>query len=95
MIELTFLKELMLAKEMNQKSVIFVTIGIFEIKVLSFKRMFATVVNDLLAMSINLNDIAILDINGVDYRCIISGITKSKALNLLQNADLNERSGTL
>ena len=46
-------------------------------------------------MSINLNDIAILDINGVDYRCIISGITKSKALNLLQNADLNERSGTL
>ena len=65
MIELTFLKELMLAKEMNQKSVIFVTIGIFEIKVLSFKRMFATFVNDLLAMSINLNDIAILDINGV------------------------------
>ena len=95
MIELTFLKQLMLTKEMNQKSVIFVTIGIFEIKVLSFKRMFATVVNDLLAMSINLNDIAILDINGVDYRCIISGITKSKALNLLQNADLNERSGTL
>ena len=44
MIELTFLKELMLTKEINQKSVIFVTIAIFDIKVLSFKRMFATVV---------------------------------------------------
>ena len=43
-------------------------------------------------MSTNLDDIAILNINGVDYRCIISGISKSKTVNLLQTADL---SGTL
>ena len=35
----------------------FVTIGIFYIKVLSFKRMFVMVVNGLLMISTNLNDI--------------------------------------
>ena len=57
MIKLTFLKELLLTKEVNQKNVMFVTIGIFYIKVLSFKRMFVMVVNGLLMMSTNLNDI--------------------------------------
>ena len=37
-----------------------------------------------LMMSINLNDIAILNICGIDYRCIINGISKSKAINLLK-----------
>ena len=39
MIELTFLKELMLIKQANQKSAIFVTIGTFHIKALSFNQM--------------------------------------------------------
>ena len=39
MTELTFLKELI--KPVHQKSVIFVTIGIFQIKGLSFKHMYA------------------------------------------------------
>ena len=43
----------------------------------------------------DLNDIAILNICGVDYRCIVNGIRKSKAVNLIQNADLSEKSGTL
>ena len=38
-IELTFPKELMLIKQANQKSVIFVTIGIFFVKTLSFNQM--------------------------------------------------------
>ena len=40
-IELAFLKELMLIKQVHQNSVIFVTIGIFEIIVLSFKQISA------------------------------------------------------
>ena len=40
-LELTFLMELMLIKQANQKSVIFFTIGIFQVKDLDFKRMFA------------------------------------------------------
>ena len=51
--------------------------------------------HDLLMMSTNIDHIAILNINSVDYRCIISGISKSKAVNLLQNTDLSQKSGTL
>ena len=36
-----FLKDLMLIRQANQKSVIFVTIGIFYIKTLSFNQMSA------------------------------------------------------
>ena len=46
-------------------------------------------------MSIKLTDIAILNSKGSDYCCIIGLISKNKAINLLQNADLNEKSGTL
>ena len=43
-------------------------------------------------MSTNLNDIAILRINGVDYRSIINEVSKSKVVNVLQNTDLTEKS---
>ena len=42
-------------------------------------------------MSINLNDIAILNIHEVTYRCIINGISKGEVVNLPQNADLTEK----
>ena len=51
--------------------------------------------HDLLMMSVNLSDIAILNIKGSDYYCIISLISKNEARNLLQNADLTEKSGIL
>ena len=38
----------------------------------------------------NLNDINIGNIKSFDYRCIISGISKNEAINLMQNADLTE-----
>ena len=46
-------------------------------------------------MYINLSDIAILNIKGSDYRCIISLISKNEAINLMENADLTEKNGTL
>ena len=46
-------------------------------------------------MSINLSDIAILNIKGTDHCCIITLISKDDAINLLQNAELTEKSGTL
>ena len=51
--------------------------------------------HDLLMMSVNLTDIAISNIKGSDYRYIISLISKNESMNLLENADLNEKSGTL
>ena len=41
MVELTFLKVLMLIRQVHQKSVLFVAIGNFRIKGLSFNRMHA------------------------------------------------------
>ena len=46
-------------------------------------------------MSMNLSDTATLNIKGSDYCCIISGISKSEAINLMQNTNLTEKSGTL
>ena len=39
--------------------------------------------HDLLMMSMNLSDIAILNIKSLDSRCIIRGIRKNKAINLI------------
>ena len=74
MIELTFLKELMLIKVVHQKRVIFVTIDVYKH---------------------HLSNIAISNIKGSDYRCIITLISKKEVINLMQNAYLTEKSGTL
>ena len=50
---------------------------------------------DLLMMSVNLSNIAILNIKVSDYSCIISLISKIEGINLIQNADLTEKGGTL
>ena len=43
----------------------------------------------------NLSGIAILNIKGSGYRCIIGGISKNEAINLMQHADLTKKSRTL
>ena len=50
--------------------------------------------HDLLMTSINLSDIAILNIRSADHRCTVSGISKSEAMNIMQNTDFTEKSGT-
>ena len=47
-----------------------------------------------LMMYMNFSNITSINIHGVDYR-ISNGIRKREAISLLQNADLNEKSGTL
>ena len=52
--------------------------------------------HDLLMMSMNLSNIAILNIKGSDYCCIIiSLISKNEAIKLMQNANLTKKGGTL
>ena len=53
------------------------------------------VYHDLLIISTNLDDITILSINGIDFQCIISGISKSEAVKELQNVDFSEKRWTL
>ena len=42
----------------------------------------------------NLSYNAIIKIKGFNYCCIISGISKNEAINLIQNIDLTKKSGT-
>ena len=46
-------------------------------------------------MSMNLSEIAILNIKSADYCCIISGISKNEPVNLLEGIDLTEKSRTI
>ena len=94
MLKLMFLKELMLIKQVIQKSVKFVTIGIFKQRV-KFQPYICSKCHVLLMMPMNLSDIAILKIKNADYCCIISEISKSKAIKFLKNIDLTEKSETL
>ena len=89
MLELTFLKELILIiiKRVGQKSDIF-----YYCYFLYYSFMFQPNVcnrcQDLLMMSMNLSDIAILNIKGSGFSCIIILISKNEAIHLMQNADL-------
>ena len=51
--------------------------------------------HNLLMISINFSNIAILNIKDACFCCIISGISKIEVINLMQNANLTEKSGTL
>ena len=42
-------------------------------------------------ISVNLSNIAILNIKGSDYCCIMSLINKNEAIHLMKNADLTEK----
>ena len=92
MIELTFLKELMLIRQANRKSAIFVTTDIFLDKVFNFQPHVSNGCHDLLMIlsDMKLSDNAILNIKDADYRCIISRISKNEATNLMQNIDLKK-----
>ena len=42
-------------------------------------------------MSMNLSDIAILNVKGSNYCCVINGISKSEVINLIQNTNLTKK----
>ena len=48
--------------------------------------------HDLLMISMNLSDIAILIIKGSDYRCSISLISKKEVINIIQSGELTKES---
>ena len=54
--------------------------------------------HNLLMMSVNLSDIAVFKIHGDIlniHRCIITGISKSEVVDLLQDIDLSEKRGAV
>ena len=57
-------------------------------KSLKFQPIVCNSCHDLSIMSTNLSNIAILNIKSADCHCIISGIRKNEAINLMQNTNL-------
>ena len=47
--------------------------------------------HDLTMLCLILGDIAIINAANVDYHCIFYGISKSEAINLLENSVFNDR----
>ena len=47
--------------------------------------------HDLKMLCVNISDIAIVIVTGVDYRCIIHDINKSEAIHSLENFVLGDR----
>ena len=87
MIELTFLKELMLTKQAQYDICHYWYFLNYSFK---FQSNVCNRCHDLLMMSMNVSAIAILNIKGSDYRCIISLISKNKAISLMPHADLTK-----
>ena len=60
-----------------------------------FQSYVCNICHDLVMMPMNLSNIAILNIKGADYCCIISGTSKREVRKLMQNIDLARISRTL
>ena len=89
-----FQKELILINQIDQKNARFVIIGILKILVINLNHM--PVVNVLIYQIIayDLENIAILNVKGVDYRSSLCNITRRDATNRLNNSKLDDK-GTL
>ena len=87
-----FLNKPMFTKHANQKSAIFLY-WYFLNKDFKFQPKVCNRYKNLLMISMSLCDVAILNIKKVDYHCIITRI-KMGTLNVMQNADLTEKSRT-
>ena len=68
--------------------------GYFSDKGFKFQPAVCNMCHDVLKMSMNVNDIAILNVHGVNYHCIINGIIKCETINLLKNVDINQKCGS-
>ena len=51
--------------------------------------------HDLMQKAMNFNDVAIVSVNGNDYRIHFWYISKDEAINIMHNSSLNEKTGLL
>ena len=88
-------EELISIKQMHQKSVIFVIIGILKILVLKYEPYLCNGGHDLIQKAMNFNDIAIVSIKESDYRIHVWYMSKNDTINIMNNSNLNDKSGVL
>ena len=90
MVESMFHKELTLIKQVNPKNLCFAIISILKMLVINFNSIFVMVAVSMMAY--DLKKIAILNVKGVDYRCILWGNSRNEVVNRFKNSLLEDKS---
>ena len=88
-------EELISIKQKNKKNVIFVIIGILKILLLKYEPYLCNGCHDLIQKAMNFNDIAIVSIKESDYRIHVWYMSKNDTINIMNNSNLNDKSGVL
>ena len=83
---------MVLIKQIHQKSMIFVIIDISQIKIYE---PYLSNIFDLMQKVVNFNDVAIVSLKGSDPRIHFWYMIKDDAINVMNNIDLTEKSGSL
>ena len=90
----------MLIKQVHQKKVRFVVIGILKILVLSMNHIFAMVVqelrsHDLMQRAMSFNDVAIINVKRNAYRIHFWYMSKDDAISIMINSNWVDKKGVL
>ena len=85
----------MLIKQICQKSMIFVTIGVLKILVLSMNHIFCNGCHDLMQKAMNFNNVAIVYVKGSAYRIHFWYMSKDDAINIMNGSNLTDKRGVL
>ena len=91
MIALLFQKELILIKQMYQRYVIFVIIGVSLNKNFEYEPYLCNYCHDLMQKALNFNDIAFVSAKESDYRIHFRYMSKDDVINIIKNSNLNEK----
>ena len=83
-----FEKELILIKQMHQKSVIFLIDYNFLDKDFKYESYLFNGCHDLMQKTMTFNDIAIVSVKISDYRIYFEYMGKDDAINIIKNSDL-------
>ena len=90
MIALLFQKELILLKQLYQRYVIFVIIGVSLNKNFEYEPYLCNDCHDLMQKALNFN-IAFASAKGSDYRIHFQYMNKDGVINIIKNSNLNEK----
>ena len=76
---------------MDQKNGRFITISILKMLDLNLNHMFLTNVMIFFNDAYEFENIAILNVKGVDFRCVLWGISRNEAVDRLNNSVLENK----
>ena len=62
----------------------------YDLLIIKFQNSICNGCHDLAMLSLNVSDITLIAVKGVDYHCIIHGISKSEGICLWENSVLDD-----